>query len=187
MGLVEVQGQSELAVPLHTIVEVYRSANENMITLAGYPMQPSVASLVSIKGAQGILIFVHFYLLQDEVGVLYQVEEPVTEQNYAQVRGEALAEVEAMGFIMNNTFFHRLSPAEQQKLVAGLPIFGGGKASSSPAKESLQAEGDSKEEDPETILVLEEEAGESGPPEGESAVSIEKGTWEILFRLLASL
>jgi len=181
------------------VLEVYRSINENLASVEGHAMQMSTVTIVGARHGQKIGLFLHYWLTEDRLGVVYRETDPLTPKNYAQYRDEALASCEAMGFILDNAGYRSLSEEQRKRLVADSPAFGGGPAAEPVAVAESEADGAAAEsepttaefdaDDPETILVLEEQSEQiEAPhvPSGEVAM-LGNDQWTVFFRLMASL
>lgn len=192
----------------HEVLEVFRSINENMMSAESYPTQLSEAAVIGARRGDRIRIFVHYYLAEDKVGLLYGETDSVTVDTYQAMRNAAIDSVEAMGFLLENLNFRKRNAAEQARILAELPAFGGtaarvrigGVTASVPDAASEVATAAAA--DPETIFILDdEEVAQDAPPASVAAavpataakellpttVSLAPDTWKVLFRLIASL
>ncbi|RMF15720.1 MAG: hypothetical protein D6761_07360, partial [Candidatus Dadabacteria bacterium] len=107
------------------IVELHRSINENLMSAESYPTQHSEATIVITRDSQGVKLFVHYHLYDDDVGLLYQETDPITRDNFAMIRDMAIQSVEAMGFILERIDVRSLPEQDRLDLLARLPAFGG--------------------------------------------------------------
>lgn len=188
------------------ILEVWRSINENLVGAEGHASQLGLATVVGARSNGRIGLYVHYWLIEDRVGLLYREDATITPQNYAHLRDEAVAQLEAMGFIVDNAQYRAIDEAGREHLKQTLPAFGGGPAvEAAPEPEAADeleladADDDALEEveavtafvapEPETILLLDEDA----PPTavrsqaGQGAFpQLDPDSWKVFFRMIAS-
>lgn len=204
--LEQVDGADRVDVAQDEVLEVYRSINENLMSADGHPSQPSLASVVGVKesGSGRVRIFVHYFLLEDRVGILYEEEDEVSPKSYAGKRDEAIESVESMGFILDNMQFRSLDEDERQRAFETLAAFGarpgetetgtGAEASDEAGDEELEEaeideEGDDAPpaDDPETILILEDDEEQEEKPAAEAGDGLgDPELWRVFFRMIAS-
>lgn len=189
------------------ILEVWRSINENLVGAEGYPSQLGLATVVAARSNGRIGLYVHYWLIEDRVGLLYREQATITPQNYAHLRDEAVAQLEAMGFIVDNAQYRAIGEAGRERLKQTLPVFGGGPAAQASAEpeaddelELVDADDDVLEEveavsvfvapEPESILLLDEDAPPTavGSKAGQGAFpQLGQDSWKVFFRMIASL
>lgn len=198
--------EDHLDPSLVEVLEVWRSINENLIGAEGHPTQSGLATVVGVRRQGRVELYVHYWLSQSQVGLLYREEDAVTPASYALLRDRAVADLEAMGFIVDNAQFRALDQAGRARLFA-TPVFGGGVAAADLAEAVLDGEDIEDVEavtafavddgDPETILVLDETSAVSVPPAPASVTASPRGgrafpeldsdSWKVFFRMIASL
>lgn len=190
-----IPGGTTIAADASAIVEIYRSINENMMSAESYPTQLSEAVVVSVRADTGIDIFVHYYMYDDEVGLLYREMDAVTPQNYTSYRDLAVDSVESMGFILENKNYRKLPDTEKGKLLATLLAFGG-----KGRKVGAFANSKTQLQDSPSVFLLDETVHEAAalpkkntlatatPVTAESTnFQLNEATWNIFFRFVASL
>ncbi len=190
------------------VLEVWRSINENLIGAEGYPTQNGLASVVGVRRRDQVELYVHYWLSQSGVGLLYREDEPVTPARYAGLRDQAVGELEAMGFIVDNAQYRTLDPSAREHILTSLPVFGGGAAATPEPIDSVETDAEIEDVeaetafaiedgDPETILVLDESSAVSDPSDstndpvrprgGRSFPELDPDSWKVFFRMIASL
>lgn len=160
--------------------EVQVSINNPFVAVPGHDSQPTQAVLVTIeKGPGRFSVAVFLHLKQEEAGAVFRPElADVPAEALAQVRAEAVAFVESMGFLMDDTAFARKSPAERHEIFASSPAF-----HPPVPKAAVEAAGPA---------VVEVAGGSAAPPSAPSLaraadVPPPRGTSGLWVRLLAAL
>jgi hypothetical protein len=190
------------------VLEVWRSINENLVGAEGYPTQNGLASVIGVRRREQIELYVHYWLSESKVGLLYREDEPITPANYATLRDHAVGELEAMGFIVDNAQYRTLDTAARERVLAAMPVFGGGAAAAPESAVLVDDENEIEDveavtafaiedDDPETILVLDESSAVSVPsvssndprrPQGSRTFpELDPDSWKVFFRMIASL
>lgn len=203
------EGQSVLDASKLEVLEVWASINENMMTAEHYTTQLASASVIGVREDGEIRLYVHYWLIDDRVGLLYVETDPLSPANYAESRDEAVASVESMGFIVDSVRIRDMEPEDRQQKLAAMPAFGGAPAGEGDDGEAelediemvdddtassiVDLEADPEDMDPETILILDaDDSTTSSGPAGHAVSArfggeVDPGMWKVFFRMIASL
>lgn len=180
--------ESQIRAKISEILEIYRSINENMMSAENYPTQKGEAVLAGVKVGNKIELYVHYFLYDNEIGLLYKETDPIHPQNYTAYRDAAKDSIESMGFMLENKNFRKLSEDQKIQLITSLRAFGGtGKKVGAFANSQTQVDAPS-------ILILDETVHDvTSAPKLQAAsakaeaTSIDDETWNLFFRFIASL
>ncbi len=166
------------------VLEIYRSSNQNLMSAESYPSQASEATVVGCQVNDKIRLFVHYFLYDDNVGLLYQEDEPISPNSYGAQRDFAVESVESLGFLMENFQFGQMTEQEKRESMAKLPVFGG------HGRHVAELDSTTRMEDPETILILDDEPDPHDvamPSLGRlEGIQLDQDSWKVLFRFIAS-
>jgi hypothetical protein len=106
------------------VIGLYQSINQPHVAIPGKQAGPAQAFILGVRGSSGFAIFVYLYLAEVGDCAVYPSERRnLSSEDYAAEEQEAIGFVESMGFMMDNTNFRALPPAQQDELVKTLPVF----------------------------------------------------------------
>ncbi len=106
------------------IVALYESLNQPHLAVPGRQAGPARAFILGLRGPQGFAVFVYLYIPDSAQCAIYvPSSRAVSSEKYQAEEGDALAFVESMGFIMDNLNFRGRPAAEQDELIATMPLF----------------------------------------------------------------
>ena len=112
-----------LNVPAAKVARLNASGCNVQMAFPGYSPQLCAAYLVSLSSGNRVLVVVAFYLSESRQSIFFVPkggEVSVEEAEGTFEQGFVFAET--MGFVLNETDYHLLSTADQQKLWVSLPI-----------------------------------------------------------------
>ncbi len=124
-----------LNVPATKVARLNTSGCNVQMAFPDYPPQLCAAYLVSLSSGDRVLVVVAFYLSESHQSIFFVPkggEVAVEEAEATFEQGFVFAET--MGFVLNETDYHLLSTADQQKLWTALPICQKTAANSETAK-----------------------------------------------------
>lgn len=89
----------------------------------GHPPQMCAAYLVSLTSGNKVMVVVAFYLSKSDQSIFFVPKSgEVSVEEAEQTFEQGFIFAESMGFVLNETDYHLLSTADQQKLWSALPI-----------------------------------------------------------------
>lgn len=112
-----------LSAPATRITHLQSSPSAIQLAFSGYPPQPCRAYLLQLSGSGKALVMVAFYLLESHSTVFFvpdKGEVPLAQANKIYEEGNEF--VESMGFILTESDFHLLPPADKQNYWSKIPI-----------------------------------------------------------------
>lgn len=105
------------------VIAITNSINHPLVVVPGRASQMAEAFVVALREVGDlVVVFVCLWLDLDREQVIY-ASAPIEEDELDDVRQEALAFCESMGFIMEETSFSSLDRVSQEELLARLPPF----------------------------------------------------------------
>lgn len=105
------------------VLSVANSVNHPLVVVPGRASQMAEAFVVAIREVGDlVVVFVCLWLDLDQEQVIY-ASAPVEEHEVEEVRQEAIAFCESMGFIMEEAPFADLDRVSQEEMLARLPPF----------------------------------------------------------------
>jgi len=112
-----------LAAGPEQVISISNSVNHPLVVVPGRSSQMAEAFVVALREVGDlVVVFVCLWLDLDREQVIY-ASAPIEEDELEEVREEALAFCESMGFIMEETPFASLDRASQEDLLVRLPPF----------------------------------------------------------------
>ncbi|NOY13960.1 MAG: hypothetical protein GXP51_09910 [Deltaproteobacteria bacterium] len=112
-----------LNVPAARVARLNSSGCNVQMAFPGHPPQMCASYLISLSSGNKVLIVVAFYLSESRRSIFFVPkcgEVPVEEAE--EIFDEGFVFAESMGFVLNETDYHLLSTADQQKLWSSMPI-----------------------------------------------------------------
>lgn len=112
-----------LSAPATKVTYLQSSPAAIQLAFSGYPPQPCRAYLLQLGASGKALVMVAFYLLESHTSVFFVPEKgevPIAQANKLFEEGNEF--VESMGFILTESDFHLLSPADKQNYWSKVPI-----------------------------------------------------------------
>lgn len=112
-----------LSAPATKVTYLQSSPSAIQLAFSGYPPQPCRAYLLQLGAGGKALVMVAFYLLESHTSIFFvpvKGEVPCTEATTIYEEGNEF--VESMGFVLTESDFHLLSPADKQNYWSKIPI-----------------------------------------------------------------
>jgi len=110
------------AIP-EQVISIANSVNHPLVAVPGRTSQMAEAFVVALREVGDLaVVFVCLWLDLDRDLVIY-ASAPIEMEELDEVREEAMAFCESMGFIMEDTSFAELDRASQEELLVRLPPF----------------------------------------------------------------
>jgi hypothetical protein len=112
-----------LSAPATKVTYLQSSPTAIQMAFSGYPPQPCRAYLLQLSAGGKALVLVAFYLMESLASVFFVPEKgevPLDRVNKIFEEGHEF--IESMGFILTETDFHLLSPADKQNYWSKVPI-----------------------------------------------------------------
>ena len=112
-----------LSAPVTKVTYLQSSPTAIQMAFSGYPPQPCRAYLLQLSAGGKALVMVAFYLMESLATVFFVPEKgevPLDRANKIFKEGHEF--IESMGFILTETDFHLLSPADKQNYWSKVPI-----------------------------------------------------------------
>ncbi len=112
-----------LAAPATKVTSLQSSPSAIQLAFSGFSPQPCRAYLLQLTGGGKALVMVAFYLLESRRTIFFVPEKgevPLTQISRIYEDGNEF--IESMGFVLTESDFHLLSPADKQKYWEKLPI-----------------------------------------------------------------
>ncbi len=112
-----------LSAPASRVVQIQSSPSAIQLAFSGHPPQPCRAYLLQLGSGGKALVIIAFYLLESHSSVFFVPEKGEVSLAAANdIYDEGIEFVESMGFILTESDFQRLSPAEKQIFWGKMPI-----------------------------------------------------------------
>jgi hypothetical protein len=106
------------------VLVLHQSINSPHLAIPAKPAGPAQAFVLGLRGSGGFAVFIYLFLPEARDCAVYApARRGVSPEDYQHDEAEALAFVESMGFMMDNTNFQGLPPAQQDELLKTLPLF----------------------------------------------------------------
>ena len=106
------------------VLSLYQSINSPHLAIPGKPAGPAQAFVLGLRGSGGFAVFIYLYLSEaQDCAVYVPGRRAASQDDYQQDEAEALAFVESMGFMMDNSNWRSLAQATQEELLKTLPVF----------------------------------------------------------------
>ncbi|XXF75490.1 social motility and stimulation tgl protein [Myxococcaceae bacterium GXIMD 01537] len=106
------------------VIALHQSLNAPHLAIPGKKAGPAQAYVVGLRGANGFGVFVYLYLGESEDCAVYvSGRRNASAEEFREEEGDALAFVESMGFMMDDTHWRSQQPAQQDEWLKTLPVF----------------------------------------------------------------
>jgi hypothetical protein len=106
------------------VIALHTSLNSPHLFIPGKPAGPAQAFILGLRGSTGFATFIYLYLSEAADCAIYVSGKRNTSfEEYLGEEGEALAFVESMGFMMDNSNWRSLPQPTQEELLRTLPVF----------------------------------------------------------------
>ena len=106
------------------VLALYQSINSPHLAIPGKPAGPAQAFVLGLRGSGGFAVFIYLFLSEaQDCAVYVPGRRTSSQEEYHQDEAEALAFVESMGFMMDDTHFRSLPPPSQDEQLKTLPVF----------------------------------------------------------------
>ncbi|WP_224248672.1 social motility and stimulation tgl protein [Hyalangium gracile] len=106
------------------VIALHTSLNSPHLFIPGKPAGPAQAFILGLRGSTGFATFIYLYLSEAaECAVYVSGKRNTSFEEYLGEEGEALAFVESMGFMMDNSNWRSLPQPTQEELLRTLPVF----------------------------------------------------------------
>ena len=106
------------------VLVLHQSINSPHLAIPSKPAGPAQAFVLGLRGSGGFAVFIYLFLSEAQDCAIYAPSRRGTSaEDYQRDEAEALAFVESMGFMMDNTNFHVLPVDQQDELLKTLPLF----------------------------------------------------------------
>ena len=113
-----------LPVGRDQVASLYQSINSPNLAIPGKKAGPARAFIVGLRGVNGFAVFIYLHLPDAQDCAVYSTGRlNLGPEEYTGEEEEALGFVESMGFMVDNTNFRNLAPAQQDELLRTLPVF----------------------------------------------------------------
>jgi hypothetical protein len=156
---------TQLSVSSEDILHLLTSLNRPMVALEEYPTDEADATICTVRRESDMVsTIVHLLLQQANTGVFFHFEsDPYPEDLRGPVEEEALAFVEGLGFIMDDSHYGDLDPDGRKALLERAIFTGARGAAPAPAGVALEVA-----EDPALLYIP--PAAEADPAREEAPV-----------------
>ncbi len=107
------------------VVSLYESINQPLVNIPNHGTAPTGAFLLGTRNEHGFYtVFVYLHQPETRAVIIY-VSEPrnLSAEQFRVEETEAVRFVESMGFMVDSVHFRQLGPAEQDAVIARVPIF----------------------------------------------------------------
>lgn len=106
------------------VIALHTSLNSPHLFIPGKPAGPAQAFILGLRGSTGFATFIYLYLSEAaDCAVYVSGKRNTSFEEYLSEEAEALAFVESMGFMMDNSNWRSLAQATQEELLKTLPVF----------------------------------------------------------------
>ena len=106
------------------VIALHTSLNSPHLFIPGKPAGPAQAFILGLRGSTGFATFIYLYLSEAaDCAVYVSGKRNTSFEEYLAEEGEALAFVESMGFMMDNSNWRSMAQATQEELLKTLPVF----------------------------------------------------------------
>jgi hypothetical protein len=106
------------------VIALHTSLNSPHLFIPGKPAGPAQAFILGLRGSTGFATFIYLYLAEaGDCAVYVSGKRNTSFEEYLAEEGEALAFVESMGFMMDNSNWRTLPQPTQEDLLRTLPVF----------------------------------------------------------------
>ncbi|SEN09190.1 hypothetical protein SAMN05444354_13069 [Stigmatella aurantiaca] len=106
------------------VIALHTSLNSPHLFIPGKPAGPAQAFILGLRGSTGFATFIYLYLAEAaECAVYVSGKRNASFEEYLGEEAEALAFVESMGFMMDNSNWRSMAQATQEELLHTLPVF----------------------------------------------------------------
>lgn len=106
------------------VLALYQSINSPHLAIPGKPAGPAQAFVLGLRGSAGFAVFIYLYLSEaQDCAVYVPGRRAASQEDYQADEAEALAFVESMGFMMDDTHFRSLPASGQDELLKTQPVF----------------------------------------------------------------
>lgn len=112
-----------LNVPSSRVAMLYRSETDIQLALPDMPSQMASAFLLLLRGGGKVQALVALYMVQSAVSLFYISDAGEVAAEFTNREIETgLDFAESMGFVLNDVEFNRMSAADKEAYLKGLPI-----------------------------------------------------------------
>lgn len=116
--------KSSFPLERERVVRLMMSFNAPMVAVPRHSVQPTHAYICTFKEDKGLSVYIYLYLTTEKVGVLYRYADEVPGSEGRRIAEDAAVQfAEDMGFLMDDLKFDELDIAQQEKLLATIPMF----------------------------------------------------------------
>jgi hypothetical protein len=106
------------------VIALHTSLNSPHLFIPGKPAGPAQAFILGLRGSTGFATFIYLYLSEAaDCAVYVSGKRNTSFEEYLGEEAEALAFVESMGFMMDNSNWRSMAQATQEELLRTLPVF----------------------------------------------------------------
>jgi hypothetical protein len=106
------------------VIALHTSLNSPHLFIPGKPAGPAQAVILGLRGTTGFATFTYQYLSEAaDCAVYVSGKRNTSFEEYLAEEAEALAFVESMGFMMDNSNWRSLAQTTQEELLKTLPVF----------------------------------------------------------------
>lgn len=106
------------------VIALHTSLNSPHLFIPGKPAGPAQAFILGLRGSTGFATFIYLYLSEAaDCAVYVSGKRNTSFEEYLAEEAEALAFVESMGFMMDNSNWRSLAQTTQEELLKTLPVF----------------------------------------------------------------
>lgn len=106
------------------VIALHTSLNSPHLFIPGKPAGPAQAFILGLRGSTGFATFIYLYLSEAaDCAVYVSGKRNTSFEEYLGEEAEALAFVESMGFMMDNSNWRSMAQATQEDLLKTLPVF----------------------------------------------------------------
>jgi hypothetical protein len=106
------------------VIALHTSLNTPHLFIPGKPAGPAQAFILGLRGSTGFATFIYLYLSEAaDCAVYVSGKRNTSFEEYLGEEAEALAFVESMGFMMDNSNWRTMAQPTQEELLKTLPVF----------------------------------------------------------------
>ncbi|HVG64412.1 MAG TPA: social motility and stimulation tgl protein [Hyalangium sp.] len=106
------------------VIALHTSLNSPHLFIPGKPAGPAQAFILGLRGSTGFATFIYLYLSEAaDCAVYVSGKRNTSFEEYLGEEAEALAFVESMGFMMDNSNWRSMAQGTQEELLKTLPVF----------------------------------------------------------------
>lgn len=119
-------GIQHLPVTREQVVAVVEGINQPQVSIPGRPAQAVTGHLCGLRNANGsfsVVVVIHLPATGENVVYLHSRRQLTSPEDYRAVEVEGLQFLESMGFMLDNLAYRNLDAAQQDEVLARVPLF----------------------------------------------------------------